>query len=137
MIQIPNFQASIDTITDEKASSRPVSGVFKETDVMMAETENLIKNSYDAAYKALGTTGKFVKITYLKFLIDDETGSDYEEIPSDLKALKLTTPRKSSVKESSKETQKIEKELGKIASDIDNVADNLQKSSSTENVLEM
>ena len=54
--------ASIDTITDEKPSSRPVSGVFKETDVMMAETENMIKNSYDAAYKALGTTGTTILV---------------------------------------------------------------------------
>ena len=48
---------SIATMTEEQVS-RPVSGVFKETDVMMAETENLIKSSYDAVYKALGATGK-------------------------------------------------------------------------------
>ena len=62
---------------------------------------------------------------------DDEC-SEYEDIPSDLKALKLTTPP-------SKESQqiKVEKELGKIASDIDKVADNLQKTSSNENILNL
>ena len=52
---------SIATMTDEKVS-RPVSGVFKQTDKMMAETEDLIKNSYDAAYKALGATGEYILI---------------------------------------------------------------------------
>jgi len=113
---------SIATMTEEQVS-RPVSGVFKETDVMMAETENLIKSSYDAVYKALGAT-------------DDEDNGEYEDIPSDLKALKLTTPRKEA-----QHNMHVEKELGKIASDIDrvadNVADNVQKSnsSSSENIL--
>ena len=48
-------------MTDEKVS-RPVSGVFKQTDKMMAETEDLIKNSYDAAYKALGATGEYINL---------------------------------------------------------------------------
>ena len=52
---------SIATMTDEKVS-RPVSGVFKQTDKMMAETEDLIKNSYDAAYKALGATGEYINL---------------------------------------------------------------------------
>ena len=53
---------SIATMTDEKVASRPVSGVFKQTDKMMAETEDLIKNSYDAAYKALGATGEYISL---------------------------------------------------------------------------
>ena len=124
----------------EEQVSRPVSGVFKETDVMMAETENLIKSSYDAVYKALGATGNPIlyKLEYKKVKInsDDEDNGEYEDIPSDLKALKLTTPRKEA-----QHNMHVEKELGKIASDIDrvadNVADNVQKSnsSSSENIL--
>ena len=34
--------------------------VFQETDAAMAETENLIKNSYEAAVQALGTTGAII-----------------------------------------------------------------------------
>ena len=34
--------------------------VFQETDAAMAETENLIKNSYEAAVQALGTTGTII-----------------------------------------------------------------------------
>ena len=125
-------------MTDEKVS-RPVSGVFKQTDKMMAETEDLIKNSYDAAYKALGATGEYILIciqVLKQRLSDDEDAGEYEDIPSDLKALKLTTPRKDA-----QHNIHVEKELGKIASDIDrvadNVADNVQKSnsSSSENIL--
>ena len=73
------------------------------------------------------------------FHLDEETEtSEYEEIDSDLKlTTKLTPePKPDSPTHSDSERQQIrvEKELGKIASDIDKVADNL--ASSQENLID-
>jgi len=125
---VSTLQGDSDT---PELKQRPVSMVsstgivFPETDAAMVETENLIKNSYEAAVQALGTT-------------DEETEtSEYEEIDSDLKlTTKLTPepkPETKSDSDSERQQIRVEKELGKIASDIDKVADNL--ASSQENLI--
>ena len=59
---VSTLQGDSDT---PELKQRPVSMVsstgivFPETDAAMVETENLIKNSYEAAVQALGTTGTF------------------------------------------------------------------------------
>merc|ERR1712168_664758 len=119
---VSTLQGDSDSGEIKTSQQRPVSMVssvgvvFPETDAAMEETETLIKNSYEAAVQALGTT-------------DEETeNSEYEEIDSDLKLTTKLTPEPkpdSKPDDSERKQIRVEKELGKIASDIDQVADNL------------
>merc|ERR1712168_723068 len=93
---VSTLQGDSDSGEIKTSQQRPVSivssvgVVFPETDAAMEETETLIKNSYEAAVQALGTT-------------DEETeNSEYEEIDSDLKlTTKLTLEPKPETKSDS------------------------------------
>merc|ERR1712227_515417 len=123
---------SVSTITGEHIE---INAKGNETLEAFSETEKILKNLSQDAIRCLQSTDDEGSRPESELFEGSEV---YEEIESDMTALQISKPAIETSRRNSSSrpnSQHIEDELRYIADQIDNVAENIKRSSSQENIL--